>query len=404
MRIRLHVPRLFVRVGKEIRRFWRRRMPTRLFSRLFETCKKLSQRVSWALHVPGNCHKLRRAVNEVLEAQSRRLKEVADVCAVMDPLLHAQSQRLEQQEKATVEQANLLAELVRTCDSLEAAVTAQNQQLAWLAKSSKTRIATGCREDEEIPSADSLQELQQRVWEAFGILAKKVEILALDVRERVTPVENLPEPRIVDAGSYAQKLQVMPDGLRVNVGCGEKPSPDHVNVDARQLPEVEVVADAGKLPFEPGSVTELYSAHLIEHFREHHFATVILPHWRKALQPDGRLRIVCPNWEEMLRRVASGEIKYDDFKTVTFGSQDYEGDDHFAMYTPKSLTRLLEQAGFHDVRMVCDTRPNGLCSEMELTAVANTAAAPHDNRAASTASRQANVQQDADEDQARPAA
>ena len=42
-------------------------------------------------------------------------------------------------------------------------------------------------------------------------------------------------------------------------------------------------------------------------------------------------------------------MPYADFKSVTFGAQDYVGDDHFAMYTPRSLSKILAEAGFTDV-------------------------------------------------------
>jgi hypothetical protein len=61
-------------------------------------------------------------------------------------------------------------------------------------------------------------------------------------------------------------------------------------------------------------------------------------------------------------------MPYSDFKTVTFGAQDYAGDDHFAMYTPRSLGRLLAAAGFTDVEVVVADRQNGMCPEMELVA------------------------------------
>jgi predicted SAM-dependent methyltransferase len=193
------------------------------------------------------------------------------------------------------------------------------------------------------------------------LLMRKLDGMAVELRDRLPPslaTAHLPEPKIVG------ELR----STKVNLGCGEKPLPGYVNVDARPLPGVDVVADARRLPFEPGSLSELASAHLIEHFRQAHLETVVLPYWRSLLRPDGVLRIICPNWEVMLRRVVDGSLSWQEYKLLTFGLQDYEGDDHFAMYTPDTLAETLRAAGFTNVDLVVADRQNGICPEMEVTA------------------------------------
>ena len=203
----------------------------------------------------------------------------------------------------------------------------------------------------------------------FVTLQRKYEALSVEARAIAEDQSTeLPEPRIVDPAAYQRRVAAMPEGLRVNLGCGEQPWPDFVNVDLRPLEDVDVVADARRLPFEPGSLAELASAHLVEHFREHQLRTRILPYWRSLLRPGGRLRIVCPDWEAMLARLHDGRMPIAVFKTITFGMQDYVGDDHFAMYTPETLSGVLRDAGFGDVQVVARDRMNGLSPEMELVA------------------------------------
>jgi predicted SAM-dependent methyltransferase len=218
-----------------------------------------------------------------------------------------------------------------------------------------------------------LNDTQQTFNSWLTVFQRKFDMLALDVRERVTCVPDngtLMEPRIVNVEAYHNRLAQMGGDVRVNVGCGEKPLPGYINVDFREVPEVDVVADARRLPFAPHSLAELASAHLVEHFRQHHLATVLLPYWKGLLRPGGSLRVVCPDWAAMLRRLQAGEMPYADFKLVTFGAQDYSGDDHFSMYTPESLTDVLRQAGFQQIDVLAQDRPNGLCREMEIVAVA----------------------------------
>jgi glycogen(starch) synthase len=212
--------------------------------------------------------------------------------------------------------------------------------------------------------------LIEQTTQRIDVLQRKSQAMSLDLREQIIAprqAESI-DAHPVDIESYRAKIKDMAGGIRVNVGCGEKPMAGYLNVDFRDLPDVDVVADARELPFEEGSLREIMSAHLVEHFREHQLATIILPHWFKLLETGGELRIICPNWDAMMKRVESGDMSLEDFKVLTFGLQDYDGDDHFAMYTPQSLGAVLEGAGFRDVELLVADRQNGLCPEMELLA------------------------------------
>jgi glycogen synthase len=212
---------------------------------------------------------------------------------------------------------------------------------------------------------------EDELSEWIRVLQKKMEMMALDMRERVPPA-SVPdsdlEPRIADPASYEAKVSRANGQLRVNLGCGEKPLRQYINVDKRALSEVDVVADIRRLPFEKGSLAEIASFHLVEHFRQNHLATVILPYWRSLLKPGGILRTVCPNGLEILRRHNQGRLSFTDLALLFFGAQDYSGDDHLAMYAPITLQSVLERAGFEQVEIVTEDRQNGLCPEMELVA------------------------------------
>ncbi|MBR8175127.1 class I SAM-dependent methyltransferase [Burkholderia ambifaria] len=157
--------------------------------------------------------------------------------------------------------------------------------------------------------------------------------------------------------------------FKVNLGCGHIAMPEYVNVDAREVPGVDVVADVGGLPFDKGSVDEVFSSHLIEHFPQEELRRRLLPHWRSMLKPGGRLRAIVPDGEAMLQGVAAGSYSFDDFREVLFGSQDYNGDFHFNLLTPESLTKLVEEAGFGQVEVPVRGRRNGQCFEFELSAI-----------------------------------
>jgi len=156
--------------------------------------------------------------------------------------------------------------------------------------------------------------------------------------------------------------------LRLNLGCGHITLSDYVNVDMRDLPGVDVVAEVGNLPFERGSVDEIFSAHLVEHFPQEAVRRRLLPYWRDMLRPGGTFRAITPDAAAMLAGAGAGVYSFEDFREVVFGSQDYAGDYHYNLFSPDSLRRLLEEAGFGNIEVPVIGRRNGKCFEFEISA------------------------------------
>lgn len=171
------------------------------------------------------------------------------------------------------------------------------------------------------------------------------------------------EPRILNPG----KLEEAGDkGLKLNLGCGHIALEEYVNIDRRELPGVDILAEAYKLPFAPREVAEIFSSHFLEHFPQEQLRRQLLPYWKALLVPGGVFRAVVPDAETMISEYSSSEYPYEFLREVTFGAQDYEGDFHYNMFTPDSLAALLEEAGFVDVRIVERGRRNGACYEFEI--------------------------------------
>ncbi|HBX79407.1 MAG TPA: hypothetical protein DEG43_17340 [Acidimicrobiaceae bacterium] len=156
--------------------------------------------------------------------------------------------------------------------------------------------------------------------------------------------------------------------IRLNIGCGHVLLEDYLNVDMRALPGVDIVATVDELPFEPGTVAEIHSAHVLEHFPQQDLERRLIPYWSSLLQPGGTFRAIMPDGAAMLESYARGDTSFDVLKEVTYGGQEYEGDFHYSFYSTDSMTELLRRGGFIEVEVEAAARPNGQCLEFQIAA------------------------------------
>jgi SAM-dependent methyltransferase len=172
------------------------------------------------------------------------------------------------------------------------------------------------------------------------------------------------------------KLARMQGSIRLNLGAGHVGKAEHLNVDARALDDIDVVADIRHLPFEKGTIAEIYSAHVLEHFPIEELRTVLLPYWASLLRPGGEFVAVVPDMETMINEYVAGRMDFEELREVTYGTQEYEGDFHYNGFSQASLRALLETSGLTDVSIRASARRNGMCYEMEIVGVRSAAAAP----------------------------
>jgi exonuclease VII small subunit len=158
-------------------------------------------------------------------------------------------------------------------------------------------------------------------------------------------------------------------GLRINLGCGQIPLEGYINVDERELPGVDVVADVSDLPIESKTVQEIFSAHLVEFFPQELLRRRLLPYWRNLLAPGGVFRAIVSDCDAMIGGVALGNYPFEEFREVLFGAQEHTGDMHLNILTPTSFSALLYEAGFTDITVPVKARRNGKCFEFEIRAL-----------------------------------
>jgi predicted SAM-dependent methyltransferase len=268
--------------------------------------------------------------------------QTAGRLAAIDPRIRDLERRL-----ATSEQA--------VNQTLEA-LTAQNA----VARASRRELVSLTE------TSRGFQEIARGFQETVGRMERRLEFIRREVmieaRYGGDPgVGTEVEPRVLNPSKLQEGL------IRVNLGCGHIPLEGYVNVDERDLPGVDVVAEVGALPFDPDSIDEIRSEHLLEHFPPPRLRQ-LLHYWHQLLRPGGILSAVVPDAESMLYGYSKGEIPWTDLKEVTFGGQEYSGDFHFTMFSQDDIREVLQSAGFSDVKVVESGRRNGACLEMEIVA------------------------------------
>jgi predicted SAM-dependent methyltransferase len=91
--------------------------------------------------------------------------------------------------------------------------------------------------------------------------------------------------------------------VRLNIGSGDLPMrmAGWLNVDESPYPGVDLVLRVPPLPWESGTVSEIYAGHFLEHL-ERPEASTFLDECFRALVPGGRVGIMVPDTREVMRR------------------------------------------------------------------------------------------------------
>ena len=155
--------------------------------------------------------------------------------------------------------------------------------------------------------------------------------------------------------------------LKVHIGCGGHELPGWINIDNHPAP-LAINLDWG-LPLPTGSARYVFVAHLLEHLFHPAQSSRLLAEIRRALAPNGVVRIVVPDIEKYLRAYASGDeaffaerrrqrglaFELTNLETLlpyagANATPDTLFEHHKFGYDFATLAKALEHAGFADVR------------------------------------------------------
>jgi SAM-dependent methyltransferase len=165
----------------------------------------------------------------------------------------------------------------------------------------------------------------------------------------------------------------------LNVGGGSKAIPlparyegwEHVLLDIAPGPDVDIVMDARDLHWDHKNrcYDAVYCAHNLEHYADHEVGQVLAGFWR-VLKGGGHIHIVVPNIGQLICEMVEHHIDLEDvlYMTATgeitpldvlygYGPEVESGNPFYAHktgFTARRLHRVLEEAGFKDVKVVAN--------------------------------------------------
>lgn len=162
------------------------------------------------------------------------------------------------------------------------------------------------------------------------------------------------------------------DPLRLNLGSGIFKLAGYINVDEDATVQPDYCLHVPPLPWEDGTVAEIYMGHVLEHY-DYADGQALLHECRRVLQPGGRLTVVVPDTRAIMGRWlgassyqvqnASGRVwrvaDLDDVCDFWLFST-MQASRHQWAYAEETLVRAVERAGlrvrgpvdrYHDPRL-----------------------------------------------------
>lgn len=158
----------------------------------------------------------------------------------------------------------------------------------------------------------------------------------------------------------AKALKSFARPLRLHLGCGANYLPGWVNIDDHgRLPRIDVrwnLEDG--LPVPDASCNLIYSEHVLEHFPVDR-AVALLGECRRALQPQGVLRIAMPSLADIVAKYASPDwkdqdwLRWPEFESIATRAEminvSFRWWGHQWLYDREELHRRLAEAGFQEI-------------------------------------------------------
>lgn len=140
--------------------------------------------------------------------------------------------------------------------------------------------------------------------------------------------------------------------IKLHIGCGERDfGPSWIHIDGTEYPHVKY-HNIEKLPFVNEMADLIYASHVLEYFNREE-AKEVLKEWKRALKPEGTLRLAVPDFAACAKLYVEKNVPLDNYVGMFYGKWDIDEDTkvyHKTIYDRPSLERVLNDAGFINVR------------------------------------------------------
>src|SRR6266403_3096147 len=149
-------------------------------------------------------------------------------------------------------------------------------------------------------------------------------------------------------------LSLPTQDLCLNIGCGSRPLPGWINLDAARGDQIDIVWDLRRgLPFSNQSCAAIFGEHVIEHIPKEG-AEFLLRECHRVLRPGGVVRLSTPDAGKFLRAYVNDKDFLNDprFPDPADTPMDRvnmmmrEFGQHLWVYDIESISLLLKKAGF----------------------------------------------------------
>lgn len=162
-------------------------------------------------------------------------------------------------------------------------------------------------------------------------------------------------------------LQLKP--IKLELGGGSRPVGGYINVDIKDLPEVDFVADVSTLEeFPDGCIDAILARDVIQCFHRDE-AVSVLRRWYRKMRRNSRLVLhvpdmaqlfalynsnkICSCWDASTKSAqhtcmqcqGKAQMNHDKFQTYLYG-RNRENDMHKSAYDLQDMHKLVERAGF----------------------------------------------------------
>lgn len=141
--------------------------------------------------------------------------------------------------------------------------------------------------------------------------------------------------------------------MKLHIGCGKRNfGEDWIHIDGSNYDHIKY-HNITNFEFENNTIDLIYASHVFEYF-DRDEAKDVLKEWKRVLKPNGILRLAVPDFKACSKLYNEGKYDLDTFVSMFYGKWKINEKItvyHKTIYDFKSLTKLLENNGFDNIKL-----------------------------------------------------